>query len=106
MRRAGEGVHAGERLVLGGNYSSGLPKTLYGSPTWHERSELVVIQRLQEHKFPAKRRSKKNGRAIQLAVNYSNYPNRRRAAAALGPKPDINFRPDSSKPGANSEKES
>ena len=37
---------------------SGLPKTLYGNPKWHELSELVVIQRLQgQTSLPAKRRS-------------------------------------------------
>ena len=32
----GEGVHAGERHFLDGYYGSGLLKTLYGNPKWHE----------------------------------------------------------------------
>jgi hypothetical protein len=58
-RAGGEGVHAGERHFLDRYNCSGLPKILYGNPKWHELSELVTIQRLQEQPSPQNAERKK-----------------------------------------------
>jgi len=75
VRRAGgEGVHAGERHFLDGYHGSGLPKPLYGNPKWHELSELVMIQRLQEQTIPAKRRTKKKERKNTVYILATHGP--------------------------------